>query len=41
MDDKKDNIISKDTKKITSNHEYEKQKNQRQKKNVQKNTVDW
>lgn len=41
MDDKKDNIISKETIKLTSYHEYEIQKNQSLKKNVLKNTVDW
>ena len=41
MDDKKDNIISKETIKLTSYYEYEIEKNQSLKKNVLKNIVDW
>ena len=41
MDDKKDNIISKGTIKLTSYYEYEIEKNQSLKKNVLKNIVDW
>ena len=41
MDDKKDNIISKGSIKLTSYYEYEIEKNQSLKKNVLKNIVDW
>ena len=41
MDDKKNNIISKGSIKLTSYYEYEIEKNQSLKKNVLKNIVDW